>query len=395
MLPQSLINLVYLAVFAVIFAVPLSAQEPDLPTFDSPDVTIEWQFGLAGRIYGSDREDLRRDFANHVSFLITNHRDTIMEGVIDVGILSEHTPITNLTHESVAIGPGSTKRFSFSLSDSPFWGSWNSPSFTAQPGAGVKASFKEAQSNRLLWQRSELYVVEEMRYASQLRCLVIGNPRRVPVHSPPLLPRLPQGSQQGNALALGERSLEFQQISPWQAPDSFPCLAPFNAVVLSPDIEPDAFTAAQQRALAEYVVNSGVLVLPTETADGWREAIFSNNKRLPFSLKETADGDLFLYGNGKVSTLRMPAVGTQDAVSARQLYDLIDRHLEPPLAMKLDRQFRSSQLGTHATESAMIVAGFLGLYGVISVGALYFFRRMRRLALIRAVIVMIALFSTG
>ncbi|MCB1095936.1 MAG: hypothetical protein KDN22_10210 [Verrucomicrobiae bacterium] len=396
MLPPPLMKIVcsiVCAVSALAFAGSLSAQEADR-TFDTPDVTIEWQFGLAGKIYGSDREDIRQGFANHVSFLITNHRDSVLEGVIDVGIRLQQMKMAKPAHEPVDIGPGSTKRFSFYLETSNDggrpWGGWNTPSFAAQ-GGEVEVSLNEASSGRLLWRRSEGYAVEEMMYASPLRCLVIGKSNRVPMYRV----ALPSPGNQQGPIGLGDRSIEFKEIAPWQSPDHFPCLAPFNAVVLSPDIEPDALTVAQQRALAEYVVNSGILVLPTETVDSWRESIFTDTRRLPFALKETTTTDLFLYGNGKVFALKMPAVGNPDAASERQLYDLIDTHPHPPLALTENPERWSSDLGINATKSAMTVAGFLGLYGVISIACLYFFRRIRRPALIRAVIVMIALFSVG
>ncbi|MEZ5330168.1 MAG: hypothetical protein R3F19_34410 [Verrucomicrobiales bacterium] len=56
-----------------------------------------------------------------------------------------------------------------------------------------------------------------------------------------------------------------------------------------PDIEPDALTVAQQRALAECVVNSGILVLPTETVDSWRESIFTDAGGYPSSKTTTTD----------------------------------------------------------------------------------------------------------
>ncbi|MGK0190396.1 MAG: hypothetical protein ACI9R3_006222 [Verrucomicrobiales bacterium] len=401
---MKILGIIPICLCTLIIAVSAKAQESDLRRFDTPYVTIEWQFGLAGKIFGSDRYDLMQDFTNPVSFLITNHRNSLLEGELVVGLhlrpkLVVALPLRpgmvqrtekqiQLSKATIAVGPGSTKRISLPTSDQT-QRHRNSPSFIT---GEAEASFTESASGRLLWRRSKAYVVDEMA-RGKLRCLIIGDPTRIPTFNASPF----QGNWGSQSLpSPRERQVDYLRIDPWQAPDSFPNLAAINAVVLSPELNANALTLAQHRALAEYVANSGIVVLPVESADGWREKIFTESKRLPFSLAETENDNLFLYGNGKVLALEMPVTnGLGPSEEGQQMYDLMDLHPEPPLAIKLKEQYWTGDLGPNAAKSAMMVAGIFGIYTIVSLCCLYLFRRMRRAALIRALIVMIALFSTG
>lgn len=381
-----------LAAIALWMCSQLCAQDFDERSFDSPELTIEWQFGLGGKIFGSGNSDISPNFSNQASFKITNHSNALINGYLAINLIPQgqdkqlEPNHRALSQTPVDIGPGTTKRFSFYLNQDRE-SAWNASWFYIRDIPGVEATFTDAATDTLLWRRADEYVVEEMSNTNLLRCLMIGSTKQAPTVN------IAPGNTE--ILAPRQRPLDYTAIDPWQAADSFPIYAPMDAIVLSPEIDQQSLTLSQKRALAEYVVNHGILAIPSETADAWIEQLFANQQQPPFTLKQTADADLFLYGHGKVIILKMPQPGTSDTSSAWKLYDLIDQRLAAPLPWNADEAYWSNDLGANSTESAIYAAGFLSFYTLFGLVSLYLFRKSGRRKLIRCMLALVAVFSAG
>jgi hypothetical protein len=372
---------------------PRPEQDPSLVPIETPGTAVEWQFGLGGTVFSPARSDGRMAAssggANHTAFRITNDRETVLSGILEIEIMTQHRKVKVL-REKVEIGPGSTKRLSFALTDEVLLFQHDAPRFAAgrllveNPDGPPTVLWQFGDEFQFHYERSVSWV--SYQGVEALPVLVVGDASIDPAVT------FNNGSIQQLRPRLGDRPLQIIRADPWAMPDWYPCLATVRGVVLSDNLDGNQFTRAQERAIAGYVASGGVLIVGP-AVEGWPDRLFRHGP-LPL-VPVPGEASRWYCGTGVVEKVKLSGLvaNLPDDAEQQQIQKRIDAHPEYPMMNRLSRRSYSGELGVNGWKTVTVLAGFLTLYALISGPALLMFRRLRHKVVIRIVLCVIAAFS--
>ncbi len=356
----------------------LEVRAQDDTDIDTPGLQVDFQIGLAGRVFPR--------VETLVSFEVHNQTGEVIDGTLEMDHVQWIGPQATSINGALTFVPASSQPFKL--------GQQSKQRFSIYNHVGdnrVRLRFRDS-SGEVLWQRTSVVeTFNELRHF-RLRVLTLDEKSR-------MLPLGPENKTDQwywngrNQAHPDVRSIDFMHAEPWAFPQYRRHLALVDAILLG-ELPVQALSDRQWQALADYLAYGGVVFLRQED-----EALEDHLLRhLPFDKPDRTSRKVEI---GQGLLLRYPSQllgAVSDEHDFHWLYPEIDRrprmNLSTRLAVSQSQRIHGETAdGPRAIASRQRLLLFAGLFTLLTGPTAWFFRRWPRRRFLIVMSAMIVLFS--